>query len=96
MSIAITKEEYFRELTILFVSGNGVFEDSENNELWFDVANINGKDLRMCINQLNNELKNDGLISHVEIYGMGEGHLWFTDKGMSKIKRIKDNLNNRL
>ena len=92
MSRAITKEEYFRELTMMFLSGNGIFENSDNNELWFDVTDINGKDLRMCINQLNTELKNDGLISHVEIYGMGEGHLWFTDKGMSEIERIKNEL----
>lgn len=92
MSSAITKEEYFRELTKMYISGNGVFEDSDTNELWFDAADINGKDIRMCINQLNNELKNDGLISQVEIYGMGEGHLWFTDKGMSEIDRIKNEL----
>ncbi|MBQ5825652.1 MAG: hypothetical protein IIW48_12720 [Clostridia bacterium] len=87
--MGITKDEYFRCLAEMFISGNGVFEDSDDNELWFDVTDINGKDLRTVINKLNSELKEDGLIIEVSIYGMGEGHLWFTDKGLCKISEIK-------
>ena len=73
----------------MFITGNGVFEDSDDNELWFDVTDINGKDLRAVIDKLNNELKEDDLIIRVSIYGMGEGHLWFSEKGLSEIERIK-------
>lgn len=85
----ITKDEYFRDLAEMFIAGNGVFEDSADNELWFDVTDINGKDLRNVIDKLNYELKEDGIIVQASIYGMGEGHLWFTDKGLSEITKIK-------
>ena len=87
--MAITKDEYFRDLAQMFIAGNGVFDDSDPNELWFDVTDINGKDLRSVINKLNAELREDGLILRASIYGMGEGHLWFTDKGLHKIEKIK-------
>lgn len=87
--MGITKNEYFHDLAEMFIIGNGVFKDSEANELWFDVTNINGKDLRSVINKLNAELKEDGLIIRASIYGMGEGHLWFTDKGLCEIAKIK-------
>lgn len=89
MSIGITKEEYFNDLAEMFIAGKGVFEDSDENELWFDVTDINGKDLRMVINQLNAELNEAGLIIRASIYSMGEGHLWFTENGMRKIEQIK-------
>ncbi len=85
----ITKEEYFRDLAEMFITGNGVFEDSDDNELWFDVTDINGKDIRGVINKLNDQLKSDGLILKASIYGMGEGHLWFSDKAMKEIERLK-------
>ena len=84
----ITKELYFRDLAEMFIAGDGVLEDSESNELWFDVTDINGKDLRYVIDKLNKELIEDGLISHARIYGMGEGHLWFTDKGLDEIAKL--------
>lgn len=87
--MGITKNEYFHDLAEMFIIGNGVFKDSDANELWFDVTNINGKDLRSVINKLNAELKEDGLIIRASIYGMGEGHLWFSKKGLFKIKSIK-------
>lgn len=88
-AMTITKDQYFRDLAEMFITGNGVFEDSDDNELWFDVTDINGKDLRSVINKLNDELKEDGLIIRASIYGMGEGHLWFTDKGLCEIAKIK-------
>ena len=39
--------------------------------------------------KLNDELIKDGLIVRASIYGMGEGHLWFTDKGLCEIAKIK-------
>ena len=89
--MGITKNEYFRDLAEMFIAGKGVFDDSDKNELWFDVTDINGKDLRSVINKLNDELKSDGLIIKASIYGMGEGHLWFTEKGMREIEYIKNN-----
>ncbi len=87
--MAISKDQYLGDLAKMFIAGKGVFEDSDDNELWFDVTDINGKDLRAAINKLNNELKEDGLIIQASIYGMGEGRLWFTDKGLSEIAKIK-------
>lgn len=87
--MAITKEEYFHDLAAMFLAGDGVFPDSEPNELWFDVTDINGKDLRYVINKLNDALKEEGLISKSCIYGMGEGHLWFTDKAMQEIETLR-------
>lgn len=87
--MAITKEEYFQDLAAMFIAGNGVFSDSEPNELWFDVTDINGKDLRYVIDKLNAALKADGLVSKSCIYGMGEGHLWFTDKAMREIEQLR-------
>ena len=92
MNYGIQKEEYFYNLAMIYISGEGVLEGSDKNEIWFDVANINGKDLRMVISRLNNELKEDGLIIQARIYGSGEGHLWFTDKGMDEIERIRSQL----
>lgn len=88
-TMAITKSEYFHDLAQMYIAGNGVFEDSDDNELWFDVTDINGKDLRSVINKLNSELKEDGLILKASIYGMGEGHLWFTEKGLLEIEKIR-------
>lgn len=85
--MGITKEEYFDDLVSMFLRGDGVFDDSDKNELWFDVTDINGKDLRAIINRLNAELKEDGLILRASILGMGEGHLWFSDAAMAEIER---------
>lgn len=87
--MAITKKEYFYDLAQMFIVGNGVFEDSDSNELWFDVTDINGKDLRYVINRLNKELQEDGLIVKASIFGMGEGHLWFTEKGLNEINKMR-------
>lgn len=89
----ITKDEYFHDLVEMFISKKGVFEDSDVNELWFDVTDINGKDLRSDINALNCELKEAGLINRVSIYGVGEGHLWFSDKAMLEIEKIRKTMN---
>ena len=86
--MGITKEQYFRDLAEMFLAGDGVFEDSDRNELGFDVTYINGKDLRAVINKLTSELKEDGMILRASIYGMGEGHLWFSEKGMAEIEKI--------
>ncbi len=90
--MSVTKESYFQDLATMFITQQGVLENTDYNELWFDVTDINGKDFRMIINKLNEELKRDGLITTARIYGMGEGHIWFTDKGMEEINRLKTNL----
>ena len=87
--MGINTDEYFFDLAEMFIAGNGVFPDSDDNELWFDVTDINGKDLRSVIDRLNNELKEDDLILGAGIYGMGEGHLRFSEKGMLEIENIK-------
>lgn len=85
----ITKEEYFKLIAQMFIDGDGVFEDSEEGELWFDVTDIRGRDLRGVISRLNAELKSDGMITASSIYGMGEGHLWFSEKALAEIERMK-------
>ena len=87
--MSITKDEYFRDLAEMFIMGKGVFKNSDANELWFDVTDINEKDLRSVIDDLNDELKVDGLITQAIIYGMGEDHMWFTGKGLCEIAKIK-------
>lgn len=39
----ITKNEYFHDLAGMFITSNGVFEGSDDNELWFDITDINDK-----------------------------------------------------
>ena len=85
----ITKEEYFRDLAEMFITGKGIVPDSDPNELWFDVGDINGKNLQSDIDELNELLKEDGWIHKAIIYSMGEGHLWFTGKAMAEIERIR-------
>ena len=87
--MAISSDRYFRDLAEMFIAGNGVFPDSDANELWFDVTDINGHDLRGAINRLNDQLIAEGLVIRASIYGSGEGHLWFTDEALRRINLIK-------
>ena len=89
MIFGITKEEYFRDLAEMFIARQGQAEEHDPNELWFDVGDINGKDRQSDIDELNELLKKDGWIFEAQIYGMGEGHLWFTEKAMKEIEKIR-------